>query len=99
MTRSWLHPEDLDSQYAAGHSCPMPQLQDPLDGIGHLLRTRRLALGLSQQALATKAGVATRTLARIEGGEDVRLGTLVLLATALDTTAADLLTPQAEVAS
>lgn len=48
------------------------------------VRERREAAGLSQQALASKAGISMRTLSRIEAGEDVRLGTLRMLAVALD---------------
>lgn len=58
---------------------------------GDRVRVARTAAGLTQQTLATKAGIATKTLSRIEGGEDVRLGTLTAIAVALDMTVADLL--------
>lgn len=61
--------------------------------LGTEVRRLREAAGLSQQALATRANIAMRTLARIEQGEDVRLATLALLATALGTSAAALLAP------
>jgi len=48
------------------------------------LKAARERAGLSQQVLATRAGIGMRTLARIEAGEDVRYSTLVALATALD---------------
>lgn len=54
---------------------------------------------MSQQTLATKAGVAIRTLARIEQGEDMRLGTLDAIAGALGTTVAELLATPAGAAS
>lgn len=57
---------------------------------GDLVRQCRESAGLSQQVLATKAGVALRTLARIEAGEDMRLGTLVAIADALGVPATDL---------
>lgn len=57
------------------------------------VRRQRQALGLSQQTLATRAGVSLRTLARIEQGEDARLATLASIASALGTTTAELLAP------
>lgn len=54
----------------------------------------RTAAGLSQQVLATRAGVAQRTLARIEQGEDARLSTLDRIAAVLGLTTADLLAPE-----
>lgn len=61
--------------------------------LGTEVRRRREAAGLSQQALASRANIAMRTLARIEQGEDVRLATLDALAAALGTTSAVLLAP------
>ncbi len=55
------------------------------------LRHFREQAGLAQQALGSRANVATRTIARIEQGEDVRLGTVVRLAEALGVTAVDLI--------
>lgn len=54
---------------------------------------------MTQQTLATRAGVAVRTVARIESGEDVRLGTLVRLADALNTTAVDLISAHKQAAA
>lgn len=72
-----------------------------LADLGTAVRAKREAQGLSQQALATRAGVATRTLINVEQGKDARFGTLVQLAAALDTTVASLLAhvEPAEVAS
>jgi transcriptional regulator with XRE-family HTH domain len=58
---------------------------------GQIIRALRETAGLSQQSLATKAGVAIRTLARIEQGEDMRLGTLSAIAVALDVGVSELL--------
>lgn len=58
---------------------------------GEQIRERRLDQGKSQQTLATQAGISLRTLARIEAGEDMHLGTLRALATALDVPVTDLL--------
>lgn len=54
------------------------------------MRQRREALGLSQIRLAVKAGVAVRTLVRIEQGEDTNVGTLAKVADALEVRIADL---------
>lgn len=57
------------------------------------VRRARLAAGLSQQTLATQAGISLRTLARIERGEDTLVGTLTAIADALGVPVADLLAP------
>lgn len=48
------------------------------------LAQRRIAQSLSQAALAVEAGVAKRTVERIEAGESVQLVTLIRLCRALD---------------
>lgn len=64
------------------------------------VRTLRTNAGWSQQALATKAGLSTRTVARIEAGEDCTLGTLASIADAFELAVLDLLGDQpAEAAS
>jgi len=60
------------------------------DAIGARVRTRRVAAGLSQEQLGVAAGVAGRTVARVEAAEDTTLGTLVAIADALGVTLADL---------
>jgi transcriptional regulator with XRE-family HTH domain len=56
----------------------------------------RLAAGLTQQVLATRAGLATRTLARIEDGEDTKVSTLAAIAEVLGVELGDLIeTPAA----
>ena len=55
------------------------------------IRRRREAAGLNQQILATNAGIALRTLNRIEAGEDARLTTLARIANALGCTVSELL--------
>jgi transcriptional regulator with XRE-family HTH domain len=47
------------------------------------LKAARERAGYTQEVLAVRAGIGTRTLARIESGEDVRYSTLVALANAL----------------
>lgn len=48
---------------------------------------------MSQQVLATRAGIALRTLSRIESGEDMTVGTLSAVAVALDLSIPDLFGP------
>lgn len=52
--------------------------------LGGRLAQRRIARSLSQAALATEAGVAKRTVERVEAGESVQLVTLVRLCRVLD---------------
>lgn len=59
--------------------------------IGTAVRAKRTAAEMSQQTLATKAGISLRTLSRIEAGEDCTVSTLAALAAALGMTTADLL--------
>ena len=58
--------------------------------IGTRVRSLREAKGLSQQAVAARAQVALRTLVRIEQGEDTKVGTLSLVASALGVPVAEL---------
>ncbi len=62
--------------------------------IGARIATARIARDLSQQSLATSAGIATRTLARIEAGADMNTKTLRLVASALGLPVAALLSPE-----
>lgn len=52
--------------------------------LGGRLAQRRIARSLSQAVLATEAGVAKRTVERIEAGESVQVITLIRLCRALD---------------
>lgn len=52
--------------------------------LGGRLAQRRIARSLSQAALAMEAGVAKRTVERVEAGESVQLVTLVRLCRVLD---------------
>lgn len=74
-----------------------------MPNLAHATRVRELRVerGLSQQRLATKAELATRTVARIENGEDTTIGTLIAIAGVFGVPVADLLGDQttAEVAS
>lgn len=66
--------------------------------IGKSIKAARINLELSQQVLATRAGIALRTLSRIESGEDMNTATLSALAGALGLSIADLLAEQETVA-
>lgn len=59
------------------------------------VRRQRERLGISQEELADRAGVDTRYIRRMEssGGIDVRLTTLLKIATALEYEACELLRP------
>jgi transcriptional regulator with XRE-family HTH domain len=59
------------------------------------LRARREAKGLTQEQLASRAGVALRTLQRAERGGKPTVAVLQKLASALDVNVADLLEPAA----
>jgi transcriptional regulator with XRE-family HTH domain len=60
--------------------------------LGERIRARRLALGLTQEDVAKRAGITAVHVSRIEHGEpDVSLDTMKRLAAALETTPADLL--------
>lgn len=61
------------------------------DRLRHRIAARRIEKGYSQDQLAELVGVDRRTIQRIERGErDVRYLDLLLIAHALDTTAAEL---------
>lgn len=55
-----------------------------LSELGGRLAQRRIAQSLSQAALAVEAGVAKRTVERVEAGESVQLVTLVRLCRVLN---------------
>ena len=52
--------------------------------IHQIIRTRRLALGLSQLEIARRSGIQQRQVSLFERGGDVTLATLLKLAQALD---------------
>lgn len=58
--------------------------------LGENVKRLRVAAGLSQQALASKAGISLRTLTRIEAGKDCTVGTLGFLVEHLGVSLADL---------
>jgi transcriptional regulator with XRE-family HTH domain len=67
-----------------------------LQELGTRLARRRIDSGLTQAALAREAGVAKRTVERIEAGRTAELGTLIRLLTVLDLSAGlDALVPDA----
>lgn len=55
-----------------------------LGELGERLMQRRIARGLTQAMLAKEAGVAKRTVERVEAGESIQLLTLVRLCRVLD---------------
>jgi len=55
-----------------------------LEEIGHRLSRLRIERGLTQASLAKEAGVAKRTVERIEAGESTQSSTLVRVMRALD---------------
>ncbi|SVK54127.1 anaerobic benzoate catabolism transcriptional regulator [Acinetobacter baumannii] len=57
------------------------------------IRPLRLEKGWSQEQLATIAGLSTRTVQRIENGEQASLETLTAIAAALDVQVSDLNAP------
>lgn len=64
------------------------------------IRPLRLEKGWSQEQLATIAGLSTRTVQRIENGEQASLETLTAIAAALGVQVSDLTSPpQAETPS
>lgn len=58
-------------------------LNDQMSDLGRRIRARRLALGLTQQAAAAKAGVAHRTWRRMEAEGRASIEDLVRAAIAL----------------
>lgn len=65
------------------------------DTLSKRVRAVREAAGMTQQTLATRAGISLRTLSRIEAGEDSTLGTIDAIANALGTTVAGLFETEA----
>jgi transcriptional regulator with XRE-family HTH domain len=63
-----------------------PRTAGPVDkSIGHRIRARRLALGMSQEALATEIGITFQQVQKYEKGMNrVAAATLVDIARALD---------------
>jgi transcriptional regulator with XRE-family HTH domain len=61
-------------------------------GLASRVRELRQSQGKTQQTLATEASIALRTLASLEGGQDVSLESLRRVAQALGVTVSVLLT-------
>lgn len=60
--------------------------------LGERIRSRRMELCMSQEALAEKVGISANTVSRIEGGQmSVTIGIFIKLVQALDTDADKLL--------
>lgn len=65
---------------------------EPHERFAHNLRTRRLSLGLSQEAVGNAANLHPTEVSRLERAvREPRLSTIVRLARALKVSAADLL--------
>ena len=54
-----------------------------LESIGHVLKRRRATLGLSQAAVAAKAGATQPQISALERGANVRASTLLSISRAL----------------
>jgi transcriptional regulator with XRE-family HTH domain len=63
----------------------------PTKTVGERIREVRQSRGWSQERLAVEAGIYSRTVQRIESGEDFTFGSLTSIARALDVGPADLL--------
>lgn len=60
--------------------------------LGERIRSRRMKLCMSQEALAEKAGISANTVSRIEGGQmSMTIGIFIKLVQVLDTDANSLL--------
>lgn len=65
---------------------------EPAKRFGRNLRAKRVARGMSQETLGHSCGLHPTEISRLErAAREPRLSTIVRLARALDTTAADLL--------
>lgn len=74
----------IDIPALTGHIWPMHfTLQDQMTDLGKRIKARRLALDLTQQAAAAKAGVAHRTWRRMEAEGKASIEDLVRAAIAL----------------
>jgi transcriptional regulator with XRE-family HTH domain len=74
----------IDILALIGHIWPMDfTLHDQMTGLGKRIKARRLALDLTQQAAAAKAGVAHRTWRRVEAEGKASIEDLVRAAIAL----------------
>ena len=89
---SALKSSGLESPPAGGAARPLPPRIEPiplLDGaaLGNLVRTKRLALKLTQQQLAEHAGVGRRFVSELEAGKPtIELGKALAACQALDLT-------------
>jgi transcriptional regulator with XRE-family HTH domain len=61
-------------------------MQTVSQATGIRLREARLTAGYSREQLAVRAGVASRTVTRVENGEDATMGTVAALAEVLGLT-------------
>lgn len=71
------------SSVADNVDCGIASSEQVVADLGDRLRRLRLASNVTQADLAHKAGVGTRTLVRLEGGEGGTIDTLVRVITAL----------------
>ena len=64
--------------------------------MGNKIRERREELGLTQETLASRSGVSRQTISALENGkyENMLVGTLAAIATALETTVDKIFYPE-----
>lgn len=93
--RRWLSrpaPQDFAECYAFPMSPTGNGVKDPLAHIGREIRRRRRNLGLSQAALAAKAGIHANVVGRTERGiHNPSVMTLYAIASALNTSIVQLM--------
>ena len=78
----------VDGQYVA--CATVDDMGNVAVATGTRVRATRLATGLTQEQLAVAAGLTSRTVKRVEAGEETTLGTLVAIAGALAVSVVDL---------
>ena len=61
--------------------------------ISKKVKRARVKRGWTQETLAEKANLTSRTVINVEGGKGINLGTLAAIAGALECSMADLLNP------
>ncbi len=84
--------QEGDSRFTTVTFCPGHDVETLQQQFGSLIRRRRLAIGLGQEALADKAGLHRTHVSLLERGKRMpSLQVVKKLAAALDTTMASLM--------
>lgn len=82
----------MASEWLGGHAAGVPRTSAINDALADVIRQRRTELGLTQEQLAEEADLHRNYLSGIErGAYNIGVSNLVALATALQTTASQLL--------